>query len=170
MNTAIQSKRTVRQRAQLQTARPIKGDQSTFGSMGMFTIEAARAVATEWIAAWNAHDLNRIMSHYGSQIEFSSPFVPSLVGERPGTIRGLPALREYLARALAEHPELVFRLCHVYIGLDSLVVEYLSVDNLHASESMVFDSTGRVRGALPTTAPPEVPSFVRDRAWRKLPK
>jgi len=29
--------------------------------------------AAEWIAAWNSHDLERILSHYTDNFEMSSP-------------------------------------------------------------------------------------------------
>lgn len=31
--------------------------------------------AREWIAAWNAHDLERILSHYTDDFEMSSPLI-----------------------------------------------------------------------------------------------
>ncbi len=39
----------------------------------MSGIDAA-AFAREWLAAWNSHDLERILSHYATGIVFLSPF------------------------------------------------------------------------------------------------
>jgi hypothetical protein len=47
------------------------------------TIDDARAFAAEWIAAWNSHDLDRILSHYAGDIVFLSPFAQQLVGNGP---------------------------------------------------------------------------------------
>jgi hypothetical protein len=62
------------------------------GAAGM-TIDEARAFAAEWIAAWNSHDLDRVLSHYAANIVFLSPFAQQLVGN--GRVSGLPALRAY---------------------------------------------------------------------------
>ena len=39
------------------------------------------AFAREWIDAWNAHDLERILSHYSDEIVFTSPVAAQLVPE-----------------------------------------------------------------------------------------
>jgi len=45
----------------------------------------------DWIAAWNAHDLERILSHYREDVLFTSPFA-ARAGARDGVLHGLPAL------------------------------------------------------------------------------
>jgi hypothetical protein len=147
MNTTAHSRPEQRDATRLQVLVPSRGDRA-LGLRKRFTIETAGAIATEWIAAWNAHDLNRIMSQYAPEVEYSSPLVPSILGEGQAKLRGLSALRQYFTNVLAAHPELVFRLCHVYVGFDSLVVEYLGVENLHTSETMTFDRSGHVRQAI----------------------
>jgi ketosteroid isomerase-like protein len=44
----------------------------------MITKEQALDFAHEWVAAWNAHDLERVLSHYTEDFEMSSPFIVSL--------------------------------------------------------------------------------------------
>ena len=39
----------------------------------MLTREEAHRFAEHWITAWNAHDLDRIMAHYETEVELSSP-------------------------------------------------------------------------------------------------
>jgi ketosteroid isomerase-like protein len=39
----------------------------------MMTAEFAAQFAEEWIAAWNSHDLDRILSHYADDFEMASP-------------------------------------------------------------------------------------------------
>jgi hypothetical protein len=36
------------------------------------TIAEMRALAEQWIAAWNARDLGRIMDHYAADVEFEA--------------------------------------------------------------------------------------------------
>ena len=41
--------------------------------MPVIDLEWARTLATEWVAAWNSHDLERILAHYAHDVVFSSP-------------------------------------------------------------------------------------------------
>ena len=41
----------------------------------------AERFAKEWVAAWNSHDLERILSHYEDDFEMLSPIITALVGE-----------------------------------------------------------------------------------------
>jgi hypothetical protein len=111
------------------------------------TIDFA-AHAREWISAWNAHDLERILAHYSDDVELSSPLVAKLTGPSEGTIRGKAALRDYFARGLQAYPSLRFDLIRLYPGVRSCVVEYRSVDGLFSAELMEFDAQGKVRRVL----------------------
>ena len=39
----------------------------------MITSEFARQVSQEWLSAWNAHDLEAILSYYAEDFEMISP-------------------------------------------------------------------------------------------------
>ena len=110
----------------------------------MISAERARQFANGWIVAWNAHDLEEILSHYDDAIEFSSPFVVRLFNEPSGTIRGKEKLAAYFAKGLAAYPDLKFELFHVLAGIDSVVLYYRSVKNLLAAEGMFLNREGRV--------------------------
>jgi ketosteroid isomerase-like protein len=100
--------------------------------------------AAEWIAAWNTHDLDRILAHYTEDFEFSSPKIPQIAGEPSGKLQGKAAVRAYWEKALARLPNLRFELIDVTFGIDSLVIYYHSVGNRRAMEVMQFDSCGKV--------------------------
>jgi hypothetical protein len=104
--------------------------------------------AQEWIAAWNAHDLERILAHYADDVELDSPFIPKLTGRSEGVLRGKAALRDYFARGLKAYPTLRFDFIRLYPGVQSCVLEYRSVNGLHAAELMEFDEHGKVRRVL----------------------
>ena len=108
------------------------------------TPEEAGAFAKEWIDAWNSHDLERILSHYGAGVEFRSPFIVHVLNEPSGTIRGREALRDYLARGLAAFPDLKFELMRALPGIRSVVLLYRSVRGLLAAEVMDLDDSGKV--------------------------
>ncbi len=52
----------------------------------------AQEFALEWIAAWNSHDLDRILSHYADDVEVTSPLVETVLGPGKVTVRGKAAL------------------------------------------------------------------------------
>ena len=67
-------------------------------------------LANHWVAAWNAHDLDLIMSHYEDAIELTSPVAAQLLGTADGKVVGKANLRAYFQRGLQAYPDLHFRL------------------------------------------------------------
>jgi hypothetical protein len=108
----------------------------------------AQEFALEWIAAWNSHDLDRILRHYADDVEVTSPLVETVLGPGKVTVRGKGALRAYWATALSKYPDLRFRLYRAYAGPRSVVLHYQSVQALVSAECMEFDDDGRVRRVL----------------------
>ncbi|MEZ4404569.1 MAG: nuclear transport factor 2 family protein [Kofleriaceae bacterium] len=109
----------------------------------MLTAEFADHFVAEWISAWNAHDLERILAHWAEPCTFTSPLVARLMGEPTGTVHGLAALRAYWARGLAANPDLRFELDRVLVGHDSLVIAYRNHRGQHAGEWLRLDGAGR---------------------------
>jgi ketosteroid isomerase-like protein len=104
----------------------------------------AQRFAEEWYAAWNARDLELILSHYAAEVVFTSPFVSALLGREDGTVRGLQELRNYFAPALERYPDLRFEPLSLLVGVDSVVLHYRSVGGRIAAETMQLDEQGRV--------------------------
>lgn len=102
-------------------------------------------LAQDWVAAWNAHDLDRILSHYAEDVVLISPIAQARLGLANGRVEGKSALRAYFARGLAARPDLAFTLRRVLTGVGSLVVDYIAADGRYASELMVLDEQGLVR-------------------------
>jgi ketosteroid isomerase-like protein len=102
--------------------------------------------AAEWIAAWNAHDLPRILAHYADDFEMSSPYMAQLLGEPLGTLRGKAAVGEYWRRGLERTPTLRFELVSTLVGVDSLVLCYKGARGM-AAEVFFFDAAGKVSKA-----------------------
>jgi hypothetical protein len=100
--------------------------------------------ASEWIAAWNSRNLDRVLAHYAENFEFSSPFIVRVVGEPSCILRGKEAVGAYWARALAGLPNLVLTLDAVHLGVNSLVLQYHRNDGRVASEVFEFGSDGKV--------------------------
>lgn len=111
------------------------------------TNEFAQCFAHEWIAAWNSHDLQRILAHYEDDFEMSSPVIPVLVGEPSGKLRGKAAVGAYWAQALRKLPDLHFELVTVLAGVDSVTIYYKGHRGLCA-EVLHFGPAGQVRAAF----------------------
>jgi ketosteroid isomerase-like protein len=114
----------------------------------MITETFARQFAEEWIAAWNAHDLERILSHYDEDFEMSTPFIVKLMNVPTGTLKGKRAVGEYWRKALAKMPDLHFELINVFTSVDSICIHYKSVLNLEAIEWVTFDKFGKATRAV----------------------
>ena len=110
----------------------------------MISHEHADRFATEWIAAWNAHDLDAIVAHYAEDVTFESPFVTALTGEETARIQGRAALREYFRLGLEAYPELRFDLFTALPGASSIALHYRSVGGRLAIETMELDEAGAV--------------------------
>jgi SnoaL-like domain len=120
----------------------------------MLSFEQADRFAGDWIAAWNAHDLDRILSHYRDDVCFVSAFAIDHAGAQDGVVRSVPALRRYFERALAAYPDLRFEPIAAFPGVDSVALYYRSVDGRQAIEVMELDARGRVqRAAVHYSAP-----------------
>jgi hypothetical protein len=108
--------------------------------------EFAERFSKEWIAAWNAHDLPRILSHYTEDFEMSSPYIAQLMGEPSGTLKGKTAVGDYWRRALERAPTLRFELVSTLVGVDSIVLYYRGARGM-AAEVFRFNEAGLVTRA-----------------------
>ena len=109
--------------------------------------DAARltALGQQWIAAWNSHDLERVLALYAEDSEMTSDKIPLLGLDASGTLRGKQRIREYWGLALKRLPNLHFDLIDVYVSPDSLVVFYTNERGQKICEYLRVDADGRIR-------------------------
>ncbi|GFE49635.1 hypothetical protein So717_13880 [Roseobacter cerasinus] len=100
------------------------------------------AFADEWEAAWNAHDLDRILAHYSADVVFRSQKAMRLTGR--GEIHGRDALRAYWAAALDQQPDLSFIVVDVLRGHGMLVILYRNQSDVLAAETLRFGTDGLI--------------------------
>jgi hypothetical protein len=108
----------------------------------------AQHFATEWIAAWNSHDLDRVLSHYANDFEMSSPYIVALVGEPSGTLIGKSAVEAYWRKGLSAFPDLHFDLVSVLVGANSITLYYKGAGGRLAAEVFHFDEEQKVSRAF----------------------
>jgi len=108
------------------------------------TRDEAWSLANHWVAAWNAHDLDLIMTHYEDAIELISPVAARLLGTPDGKVAGKANLRAYFQRGLEAYPELHFRLEDVLWGINSIVLYYTNQKGTRTAEFMELSASGKV--------------------------
>ena len=108
------------------------------------TRDEIRQLANDWVAAWNAHDLEAIIRHYDERIELISPVAEQLLGIANGKVTGKAALKEYFQRGLEAYPELHFDVKDVLAGLNRLVLYYTNQKGTRTGEFMELGAGGKV--------------------------
>ncbi|MDX2234972.1 MAG: nuclear transport factor 2 family protein [Hyphomonadaceae bacterium] len=96
--------------------------------------------ADRWYAAWNAHDLDRIMAFYAEDVEFSSPYIAALGFAADGVVSGKPWLRDYFSRALARAPDLTFTPESLCVGARGHTLIYRNHRGERAAEHHVLNA------------------------------
>lgn len=108
------------------------------------TKEEAWKLAKDWFEAWNAHDLDLIMSHYADTVELTSPVAARLLGTPEGKVTGKADLRAYFQRGLQAYPDLIFRLEDVLWGMNSVVLYYVNQKGTRSAEFMELSAGGKI--------------------------
>jgi len=103
----------------------------------------AEQFAAEWIAAWNAHDLKRVLAHYSDGFAMSSPYIAKIANEPSGKLQGKKAIGAYWTKGLELNPELHFDLVTTLIGANSITLYYRSQRGL-AAEVFIFGDDKKV--------------------------
>jgi ketosteroid isomerase-like protein len=110
----------------------------------MVTAESAHELARDWIAAWNAHDLDRIMEHYESEVVLVSPVAAQLLGSADGKVAGKENVRRYFQKGLEAFPSLRFKLVEVLWGVSSVVLYYENQSGTRTAEHMEISPSGKI--------------------------
>ncbi|MFZ0764806.1 nuclear transport factor 2 family protein [Bradyrhizobium sp.] len=105
------------------------------------------ALATEWIAAWNSRDLERVLTLYTDDSEMSSEKISALGFDASGTLRGKDRLRAYWSKALTFRPKLHFTLIETFASPDSVAVLYHDELGKQVCEYLRLDDAGKIRQA-----------------------
>lgn len=105
----------------------------------MIDRDRAWKFASEWLDAWNKHDVDLIMKHYADSIEFCSPVVQKVLGDPKGVVHGIDNLRDYFSRQLQKFSTLKFQLLDVFTSPQSIVLYYKINRGLMAAEVMIMN-------------------------------
>ena len=114
------------------------------------TSDEAQAFASQWAEAWNGRDIERVLTHFHDDVEFTSPTAVAVMGV--ATVRGKGPLREYWTKALASLASLRFTVHRVVWDADrrELAIIYTSDTDgkrKRVSENLRFNPAGQVTAA-----------------------
>jgi len=104
----------------------------------------AQIFAKDWIASWNAHDMERILSHYTDDFEMSSPLIVERLGLPAGKLKGKKAVGEYWRPGLSKSPPLQFELIDVFVGIEAITLYYHNVGRRMVAETLFINHLGKV--------------------------
>ena len=104
----------------------------------------AEHFAADWVAAWNAHDLDRILAHYADDFEMTSPVIVQIAGEPSVTLCGKQAVGAYWQKALQLIPDLQFELISLLVGVASITLYYKGARGRLAAEIFHFGPDRKV--------------------------
>ncbi len=103
----------------------------------------------EWIAGWNEHDLEKILSHYTEDFSVDTPLAMKRLPETKGFIQGKDNIRAYWGKALENNPDLQFRIINIFYGINCLTIYYESLSiQKQVVENLFFNDEMKVEKAV----------------------
>jgi ketosteroid isomerase-like protein len=111
----------------------------------MIDTHFALKFAEAWIASWNSHNMESVLSHYTDDFVFESPVAARIVPESGGMLSGKPAIKAYWEKALAQIPDLHFEIHEVLVGVNSVTLYYTNrATGKKSAEVMFLNEEGKV--------------------------
>lgn len=110
----------------------------------MIDPKEAQQYAEEWIASWNSHDIDKIMSFYADSLCHITPKLTMLFGSATHTIKDKKQLREYFTAALKRSPDLHFTLTDVFAGAESIVICFDSTTGIYVAVVLILDEHRKI--------------------------
>lgn len=119
------------------------------------TYEDALAHATDWIEAWNTHDLDRILSHYSQDVVFEAETVKMRWNKPDGKLHGIAELRKHFALGLELVPTLTFQLEQVFLAPAGYAVLYRRENGNRVIDAVTLDNEDRAMKVTAYYASPQ---------------
>jgi hypothetical protein len=99
-------------------------------------------LAEDWIDAWNAHDLDRIISHYAENVVFEASTVVDRWGREDGRLIGRAEVREQFRKGLELAPNAHFTLEGVFLAPSGYAVLYSRENGNRVIDRVILDDEG----------------------------
>ncbi len=115
------------------------------------TKEFATAFAKDWVDAWNAHDIEKILSHYSEDFTIETPMAIKLYPQSQGIVVGKSEVRKYWTIGLERSANLKFELLDLLVGVNSVGLYLFNTSsNKKSVELMSFNNEYKVNKAIVT--------------------
>ena len=98
---------------------------------------------SDWIEAWNTHDLERIMSHYADEVEFTAQTVIARWGKADGKLKGKEELRLHFGKGLALAPDIHFTVEEILWAPNGYAVLYHRENGNRAMDAVELNEGGQ---------------------------
>ena len=103
-----------------------------------------KQIATKWFEAFNAHDLEKLLSLYNDNAQHYSPKLKIRTPETQGLIKGKQELREWWRDAFDRLPTLQYEVVKLTADEDQVFMEYIrrvdGEDDLSVGEVLQIDN------------------------------
>jgi ketosteroid isomerase-like protein len=103
-----------------------------------------KQIAAKWFEAFNAHDLEKLLSLYNDNAQHYSPKLKIRMPETQGLIKGKQALREWWKDAFDRLPTLQYEVIKLTADEDQVFMEYIrrvdGEDDLSVGEVLQIDN------------------------------
>ena len=99
-------------------------------------------IITDWLDAWNCHDLDRIMQHYADDVEFTAPTVVTRWAKTDGKLKGKEELRKHFSKGLEPAPKIHFTLEEILFAPNGYAVLYHRENGNRVLDAVELDDSG----------------------------
>ncbi len=104
----------------------------------------SQTIAKRWLAAFNAHDLEKLLALYDDHAEHFSPKLKIRKPETNGIIKGKDALRDWWKDAFERLPDLSYRELSITANDERVFLEYKRTvsgeDDMTVAEVLVIEN------------------------------
>ena len=106
-----------------------------------------KQIAIDWFAAFNEHNLEKLLALYSDDAEHYSPKLKTHHPKTNGLIKGKDALRNWWSDAFNRLPNLHYKMLKLIVEDDQVFMEYIrqtpSEDDLQVGEVLII-SKGKI--------------------------
>ena len=105
------------------------------------------ALGRDWIAAWNSHDLERVLALYSDDFEMTSDIIPTLGFDAVRHVARQGECSRLLGQGTVDDDDadLRFELIDTYVSPDSIVVFYQNERGHKICEYLRLNAEGKIR-------------------------
>jgi hypothetical protein len=108
----------------------------------------AQQFASDWIDAWNDHDVERLLYHLSEGFEAWAPAISLVTHDSAEVLRGKAAVMASWGEARQLIPEVRFELISTLVGETSVTLYYKGVRGRLAAETFCFGPDLKVVSVL----------------------